>query len=296
MSVASLDASTPATPTSRPRQPGPFVKWPGGKRLLLPEILGRVPASYGAYYEPFVGGGAVFFALDPTGNGHRAYLSDVNRRLATTYRAVRDHPDKVIAALLRHATRPGKPHYLKVRDRFNSGRLDPVGIAAAFIYLNKNCFNGVYRENSSGKFNVPWRESPSRWVPDIEGILAASGALQGAQVTDSGFDAVPVDPDGFYYFDPPYDGTFSSYSRGGFDADAHRRLADLCCRLDQVGARWLLSNSDTPFVRDLYRDFELDVVLAKRSVNRSATGRGKVAEVLVRNFEPTVQASDESAA
>lgn len=278
------------------RAPAPFVKWPGGKRSVLPAILERSPSGYSAYYEPFLGGGAVFFALER--HSAPAYLSDTNARLIATYRAVRDTPDDLAALLDAHAAASSEQHYLEVRSRFNTpGEMSVVETAAAFIYLNRNCYNGLYRENASGGFNASWRDTGVRWEPDVDAIFAASAALQSASLSADTFEMTPLDPNGYYYLDPPYHGTFARYSGAGFDDDAHRRLAQWCRRLDRSGARWMLSNSDTPFVRELYRGFAVDVVKASRRINCSGSGRGKVSELLIRNFEvPSVSASEEGAA
>jgi len=263
--------------------PSPFVKWVGGKRTILPEVLGRIPCSFDAYYEPFLGGGAVFFALDLA--AVPAHLSDTNRRLIDTYRAVRNEPETVIRLLEAHADTPGKDHYMRTRDRFNSGNLSRAETAAAFIYLNFNCFNGVYRENASGGFNVPWRPPRRPWKPDVDRLLAASKALQGTTLDAYGFESTPVDRGGFYYLDPPYHETFGGYSHERFDGGDHRRLADWCRRLDAAGARWLLSNSDTPLIRGLYAAYHIRTVSSLRVVGGVGAGRGRVPELLVSNFE-----------
>ncbi len=260
----------------------PFVKWVGGKRSIIEPLLARLPARMDAYYEPFLGGGAVFFAL---ANEHRvrsAHLSDANERLVTTYKAVRDDVEAVIALLRRHARLTSKGHFYRVRERLNSGRLDEAQTAAAFIYLNKVCFNGVWRVNRDGAFNVPWGHHKRPYVPDEDGLRAASAALARASISHHEFDATLIDPDGFYYFDPPYDGAYAGYSRHGFGPEAHGRLADFTEKLDAAGAHWLLSNADTLFVRQLYKGRTIEVVESRRTVSRSAAGRGTVGELLVR--------------
>ena len=259
----------------------PFVKWVGGKRSIIEPLLARLPARMDAYYEPFLGGGAVFFAL---ANEHRvrsAHLSDANERLVTTYKAVRDDVEAVIALLRRHARLTSKGHFYRVRERLNSGRLDEAQTAAAFIYLNKVCFNGVWRVNRDGAFNVPWGHHKRPYVPDEDGLRAASVALAHATISHREFDATPVDPAGFYYLDPPYDATYAGYSKDGFGPEAHERLADWTEKLDAADAHWLLSNADTPFVRRLYEGRAIEVVESRRTVSRSAAGRGTVGELLI---------------
>lgn len=263
-------------------QARPFVKWVGGKRSIIGPLLARLPERIDAYYEPFLGGGAVFFAL---ANEHRvrfAHLSDTNERLVVAYNAVRDDVEAVIALLCRHARLSSQEHYYRVRDSLNSGRLDKAETAAALIYLNKTCFNGLWRVNGAGAFNVPWGHCKRPFAPDEAGLRAASATLAHATISHREFDATPVDPDGFYYFDPPYDGTFADYDEGGFGLEAHGRLANWTEKLDAAGAGWLLSNGDTPFVRRLYKGRAIEVVESRRTVSRSAAGRGTVGELLVR--------------
>lgn len=266
--------------------PHPFLKWAGGKRSLLPQLLARFPERVGSYCEPFVGGGSVFFALTARNHGMQARLSDANRRLIDTYTTVRDTPTEVLRLLRRHAAQDSRDHYYETRDRLNRGRIDRTHTAAAFIYLNKAGFNGMYRESQAGRFNVPWGHHKSRYAPDVDGLAAASGALSGTELVCCEFDASPVDPDTFYYLDPPYHNTFSGYTKHSFDDDTQGRVADFCNKLDVSGARFVLSNSDTPLTRDLYRDFVVEEVVSRSTVSRSVSSRGQVRELLVRNFDP----------
>ena len=263
-------------------QARPFVKWVGSKRSILTVLLGRLPKHMDAYYEPFLGGGSLFFALVNKGRIRWAHLSDDNERLVIAYQAVRDDVEAVIERLHDHAKLSGKEHYYATRERFNQWPTDKAVMAADLIYLNKTCFNGLWRVNKEGAFNVPWGQRPRVYTPDEEGLRAASVALTRATITWRPFDATPVDPDGFYYFDPPYHGTFSGYTGDDFDEEAHRRLADYTEKLDVAGAGWLLSNADTEFTRRLYAGRRIEVVSSLRTVSRDAAGRGEVKELLVR--------------
>lgn len=258
----------------------PFLKWVGGKSSLLPLLLERVPDRIDEYYEPFLGGGSLFFALASRGRLRHAHLSDVNKDLVVTYNAVRDDVDAVIQALRTHAELSCEEHYYEARDLFNSGALDPIGTAATMIYLNRVGFNGVWRVNSSGELNVPWGRRDD-FCPDEDGLRASSKALAQADISHRQFDSTPVGADGFYYFDPPYDATYEKYTKGGFGRDCHERLADYTEKLDVVGAKWLLSNSGTDFVRSLWAGRKIEDVEVCRRVGGSGASRGKAKEILV---------------
>jgi DNA adenine methylase len=248
----------------------------------VPSVLRRLPKHIDAYYEPFLGGGSVFFALVNERRVRFAHLSDANERLVKTYQAVRDDVGKVIELLHEHARLSCREHYYSTRERLNSWTTDAATTAADFIYLNKTCFNGVWRVNKAGDFNVPWAHHERPFVVDEDGLRAASAALVRATVTWRPFDATPVDPDGVYYLDPPYDGTYAGYTGDVFTDDDQRELADYTEKLDVAGAAWLLSNADTPFVRQLYAGRRIQVVRSVRTVSRSAASRGQARELLVR--------------
>jgi DNA adenine methylase len=261
-------------------QPRPFVKWVGGKRSILRLLLERVPREYSSYHEPFLGGGAMFFAI----RQKIATLSDVNRKLVLAYAAVRDDVDALIAALREHEKRHGKSHYLEARRRLRT-ETDPVAVGALLIYLNKTCFNGLYRVNKSGEFNVAMGEYESPPIVDEETLQADSAALQGVELLCQGFDRIAPTPNAFYYLDPPYHGTYDGYDGTRFGDGEHRKLAELCRQIDEVGGYFMLSNSDTALVRSLYGGYVVETVSASRSVSRDARGRGRAKELLVRNYE-----------
>lgn len=271
--------------------PKPFLKWAGGKTQLLPDLLKwvRTAQPFCAYHEPFVGGGALYFALMACGGiGGEAFLSDTNQRLIGAYRGVRNQVERVIEVLREHDERHSREHYYEVRSTVPARQAEA---AARIIYLNRTCFNGLYRENSKGGFNVPMGSYQNPRICDAENLQACSAALKRAQVEARPFETVldVAKPGDFVYFDPPYvplseTANFTAYSKGGFGEDSQRRLAEVFATLAKRGVKVLLSNSETPLVRELYRDFQIETVYATRLVNSRADRRGKVAEVLVRSF------------
>lgn len=272
------------------RAPAPFLKWAGGKGRILAQLVPLLPpgADRSRHVEPFFGGGALFFARRPA----RALVADVNAELVSAYLCVRDDVEAVIRALAPLARAHDEGHYYALRDRYNAGGGDPSERAAMFIYLNRTCFNGLHRVNRRGAFNVPAGRYRKPRILDPEGLRLASRALAGADVRHADFAELLLSsarPGDFVYFDPPYhpvSGTarFTDYATGGFGPDDQVRLRDVFRELDRRGCRLMLSNSDTPFVRDLYRGFTVDVVAAPRAINSDRRGRGLVSEVVVRNY------------
>lgn len=263
----------------------PFMKTCGGKRQLLPALLSRVPESFETYHEPFVGGGALFFALQAQGRIKRAILSDANERLIRTYRAVRDNVEHVIREVL--AMPITREHFLKVRAECPDDGTD-TDVAVWFLYMNRAGFNGLYRENRKGRCNVSYG-TPKAPVIDADAIRASSAALQGVEIRHSRFeDSTALVASGdFVYFDPPYwpaseTASFVSYTAQGFTAKDQEKLRDAVLELKQRGAHILLSNSDVPKVRKLYAGFEFAEVSARRSVNCKEERRGRIGELLIR--------------
>jgi DNA adenine methylase len=261
--------------------PRPFLKWAGGKRQLLPDILRHVPSGYDRLVEPFVGGGAVFFALAPG----RSILNDANSRLVRTYRAIRDDVDALVDLLRTYPHEKG--FFLELRGHDIDAATD-VEVAAWMIYLNRSAFNGLYRVNSRGVFNVPFGRYANPTICDEENLRACSAALRNADVRCGDFEAV-IDEAGsrdFVYCDPPYvpvsrTADFTSYTEGRFGDDDQVRLRDAALRAKARGALVLLSNSGTARVRDLYRkDFRVEEVSAIRAINSRADRRGAVVEIL----------------
>jgi DNA adenine methylase len=271
-----------ALPDERVRA-SPFLKWVGGKTSLLPELLRHVPARVRRYHEPFVGGGALFFAVAP----RRAVLSDSNGELVHCYQQVRDDVYRVLDALTRHVYE--KAHYQNIRA-LDPVRLTPAARAARFIFLNKTCFNGLWRVNRAGRFNVPIGRYKNPRFHDPSLLIGASAALRMVEILQAPFEEslAKAAPGDFVYLDPPYDpisatSSFSSYTAGGFTWEDQKRLARCCIALNRRGVRFLLSNSATERVRELYRGFEQRTVRAPRFINSNAGARGKVDELLVFN-------------
>ncbi|MBI4950680.1 MAG: DNA adenine methylase [Myxococcales bacterium] len=265
----------------------PFLKWAGGKRSLLPQILPHVPERFGTYHEPFLGGAALFFHLARTRAPFRARLSDTNARLVRTYLAVRDRVEEVIARL---ASYPHDPEFFAELRARDIDRGSDVEVAAWFVYLNHTGYNGLYRVNSRNRFNVPFGAyaRPRYCNPAL--LRAVARALADAHIELGGFERVAARArrGDFVYFDPPYvpltaTSSFTAYTRDGFGQDDQERLRDVARALKCRGVRVLLSNSSAPVVHDLYRDgFELVTVAARRAVSCRAGGRGPVAELLIR--------------
>jgi DNA adenine methylase len=261
----------------------PFLKWVGGKTSLLPELLKHVPGRLRRYHEPFVGGGALFYAVQP----RRAILCDNNPELVHAWQQVRDDVYGVLDRLARHVY--DRAHFNEVRA-LEPQELTPVERAARFIYLNKTCFNGLWRVNRAGRFNVPIGRYKNPAFHDPSTLIRASAALRGIQVLHLPFEKAlqKTAPGDFVYLDPPYDpvsqtASFASYTKGGFGWEDQQRLAYECAVLNRRGVRFLLSNSATTRVRELYRAFEQRLVRAPRSINCKPGARGHVDELLVFN-------------
>lgn len=297
--VVPLHARAPVTPVTPLRDiprtlelplrdvPRPFVKWVGGKTQLLAELFRMLPESFRDYHEPFMGGGAVFFGLSRHGvlDGRRVSLSDVNRELVATYQAIRDDVSGVIRALSAHAY--DKDHYYAVRGE-DPWRLGAAARAARLVFLNRSGFNGLYRVNRRGEFNVPFGRYDNPRIVDEENLLAVSRALSAATVEHRDFETVldRAERGDLVYFDPPYvpvsaTASFVGYAQGGFDMEAQERLGDVVDTLARRGVSVLLSNSDVPWMHTRYKQYRVERVLARRNVNSRASSRGPVGEVVV---------------
>jgi len=229
----------------------------------------------------------MFFARRPK----RALLCDINQSLVATYQLVRDSAQDVIEHLRRLASGHSAEGYYDVRERYNTGEGGEAERAAMFVYLNKTCFNGLYRVNRKGRFNVPAGRYDNPRILDAGTLLAASHVLRNADVRCSGFEDLLAlaRPGDFVYLDPPYEplsrtASFTAYARDGFSQADQERLRDVFATLDQRGCKLMLSNSDVPFTRKLYRGFQVDQVAAARAINSNARGRGVVSEIVVRNY------------
>jgi DNA adenine methylase len=270
-------------------EPRPFLKWVGGKTQLLEQLQPLLPPTFRRYFEPFVGGAALFFDLRTKGRlMSDVHLSDVNAELVDCYTAVRDYVDDVIGVLRGHKYE--SDYYYSVRS-LDRGTLSLCESAARTIFLNKTGYNGLYRVNRSGQFNVPFGRFTNPAFCDVENLRACSRALRGVSLSNGDFSEVLENArkGDFVYFDPPYvplspTSDFTAYIPGGFGEAEQRKLAKVFAKLARRGVYAMLSNSDTPFVRELYADFDVETVYASRSVNSNAARRGKLPEVVVRTY------------
>lgn len=275
-------------PSFQLERPSPFLKWAGGKKALIEQYTPYFPEEYDRYFEPFVGGGAVFFNLRPWD----AVLSDVNPRLIDCYTAIRDEPAALMELLERHRSSHCKEYYYACRERMNKPRgLSGLQRAALMIYLNKTCFNGLYRENRKGEFNVPIGSYKNPSVYTVENLISVSLQLQGVELKTAGFKHVldSAEPGDLVYFDPPYvpisdTASFTSYAKGGFDVELQQELAKTFAELAHRGCYVMLSNSDCPLVRELYRGWRIVEIDAPRRISARKGGRANVTEVLVMGW------------
>ncbi|MEH2383879.1 MAG: DNA adenine methylase [Nostoc sp.] len=268
--------------------PRPFLKWAGGKSRLIQQYIPYFPKSYKNYYEPFLGGGAVFFYLQPSA----AILTDINAELINTYCCVRDHVEELISILKEHKIRHDKDYYYSVRN--NSAGTD-LEKAARLIYLNKTCFNGLYRVNSQGKFNVPLGRYENPNICHENLLRVASVALSHAEIQQADFTEVlnhATSSDDFVFFDPPYHpisetSYFTAYSQNCFSKKDQELLRDTCAELASRGVRVMVCNSDSEFIRKIYQDinFETYKIKAARSINSNIKNRGMISELLITSFK-----------
>ena len=264
----------------------PFLKWAGGKQRLLPQYAPYFPGRFGRYFEPFLGGGAVFFHLRPA----TAFLSDLNAELVNTYVVVQGQLEALIPALQAH--RNEKDYYYMVRQwdrpdgRIPLHHMSDVARAARFIYLNKTAFNGLWRVNSQGQHNVSFGSYRNPTICNVDRLQQASAALQGVVVQTADFrQAVAEAREGdLVFFDPPYWAGFTAYTGAGFGLDDHTALAHLFRALDKRGCLLMLSNSNTAVIRELYAGYRHVEIQARRNINCDGNGRGAVTELLITNY------------
>lgn len=271
----------------------PFLKWAGGKKQLLPEIKKYVPANYSTYYEPFVGGGAVFFEL----KSKKAVINDISQELINVYKVVKNNVESLIKDLKKHKN--NRDYFYKIRglDRDKEyEKLPNIEKASRIIYLNKTCYNGLFRVNRQGYFNVPFGRYKNPNIVNEKVLRAVSDYLKNNEIKILNKDFAEVldkiERDCFIYFDPPYNplsesSSFTGYTFSGFSEEEQRRLKKLCDRLNKGDYRFLISNSATPFILNLYEDYKETTVIVKtnRSINCIASKRGEIEEVLIRNYE-----------
>ena len=271
----------------------PFTKWTGGKRQLLPVIRELIPKTYNRYFEPFVGGGALFFDLAPKD----AVINDFNAELINCYQQIKDNPQELIEILKVHQEYNSKEYYLDLRSADRDERIDmmsEVQRAARILYMLRVDFNGLYRVNSKNQFNVPYGRYKNPKIVDEELIFAISVYLNNNQLEIKTGDfekaVLDVQPGDFVYFDPPYiplseTSAFTSYTHEGFSYDDQVRLRDAFKKLSDTGAYVMLSNSSSFLVEELYRDFNIHYVEATRTNGAKSSSRGKISEIIVTNYE-----------
>jgi DNA adenine methylase len=266
----------------------PFVKWAGGKRQLMKQLVQLTPPEFNNYFEPFLGGGALFFELSKKNKIKKCYLNDSNTILINSYKTIKEKPLELIKELKKGKYKNEKESFLKIRAENPS---DLVKATARFIYLNKTSFNGLYRVNSKGQFNVPFGKYKNPTICDKQNILAVNLALQKDELLNGDFEqAVKKAKKGdFIYFDPPYaplnkKPSFTKYTKDDFTQKDQERLAELFKKLDSKGCFVMLSNSYVPKILNLYKDFSITTVNATRMINCKANGRGKIKEIVVTNY------------
>ncbi len=273
-------------PTSNPfgMMARPFLKWAGGKRRLLPELLARAPKHFVRYHEPFLGGGALFFALRP----ERASLADAGEELVNTFQVVQSQVEPLLSLLRLHQSNHSPSHFYATRGEKSAA---PLQQAARMIYLNKTCFNGLFRLNAAGQFNVAMGQQPSPEIVQADRLRACAQALQGAEIACQDFRLLRAQKGDFVYFDPPYDGGYTGYTPQGFTSEDQADLAALALKLHGEGVQVLLSNADTPYVRSLYREgpFRVEQVRAPRSISCCGSGRKPAKEILITNTQGPFQ-------
>ena len=293
----------------------PFIKWVGGKSQLIEQLDAQLPADFDSlenvtYIEPFVGGGAMlFYMLQHYPNINHAIINDINPDLTTCYRTVRDNPKELIASLQDientyfslNTEEARKEFFIVVRNKYNEKNLDPIENTTKFFFLNKTCFNGLYRVNKKGLFNVPFGRYSNPTICNPETILKDSELLQRVEILNGDFEETFKYAQGntLFYFDPPYrplsdTSSFNNYAKEAFNDDAQIRLKKYCDRINDAGFKFMLSNSDGKSVNGednffdvLYAAYQIERVLASRSINSNPNKRGELTEILVRNYADT---------
>ncbi|MGC8609509.1 MAG: DNA adenine methylase [Thermoplasmata archaeon] len=269
----------------------PILKWAGGKRQLVQNLLKNIPDRFNTYYEPFIGGAALLISLYSSNRINNAVISDINMDLYTLYKAIKEDPGNLIAELNNIKFKNNKEDYYRARDLFNSSG-DSIERSALLIYLNRHGYNGLYRVNSDNKFNVPFGKYTNPRMPSPENITILSGLLQSCSIMNVDFEkAVKKSKKGdLVYFDPPYaplskTSYFTGYTHSGFGVKDQERLAKTFMELSDRGVFVMESNSDTDFVRELYRDFNLLEVDARRSINSVGSKRNTIKELIIKNYD-----------
>lgn len=270
----------------------PVVKWAGGKRQIIDHIERYIPKKFTTYFEPFLGGGAVLFSLQPK----KAVVCDINSELINLYEVIKTDVEELIKDLQQH--RNEEQYFYEIReldrDKEKYLQLSPIQRASRIVYLNKTCYNGLFRVNKAGEFNAPFGNYKNPNIVNEITLRAVSSYFNKAQITflctDFEEALKSVKKGSFIYLDPPYDpvsdtSSFTGYDKGGFNREEQVRLKETCDQLNRKGAKFLLSNSATDFIKNLYREYRIEIIQAKRPINSKADKRGEIDEVLVMNFE-----------
>ncbi len=270
-----------------------FIKWAGGKEKLLEQYKNLFPKKFNSYYEPFVGGGAVFFYIKQKFQPKNIMISDINSELIDAYKIIRNSPEKLIIELKQHKEyhlSEGKKYYLTIRST-DPKNLPSLERASRFIYLNKTCYNGLYRVNSKGEFNVPMGKYKDPDIIQKEKILFASKLLKNVKIKKMSFEKIInyVKKGDFVYFDPPYypekKTSFTKYNKTNFLEEEQKKLYDIFKQLNRKGVFLMLSNSNTDFIKTLYKDYNIHFVNANRMINSDSKNRGKIKELVITNYK-----------
>jgi DNA adenine methylase len=266
----------------------PFIKWAGGKRQLIDELIKTMPLNYNRYYEPFIGGGALFFAIQP----NNACISDINPELINVYNVIKNDVDSLIKDLHKYENTEEYFYNIRNLDRKPSyKKLSKIKKASRFIYLNKTCYNGLYRTNSEGQFNVPFGFYKNPNIVDEQNLRLSAELLKKTEIVLSPFTEIKnkVNNKDFVYFDPPYMPTsktssFTKYYKDDFGIDAQFELKELCDKMTKKGVYFLLSNSYSDLILDLYKNYNIKKIKAIRAINCKADKRGAITELIITNY------------
>jgi len=269
-----------------------FLKWAGGKGSLISQYRNLFPDKIERYFEPFVGSGVIFFYIKQVFNPKFVMLSDISEDLINCWQVVRDDVKELIGLLEIHKEKHNKEYYYDTRALLPQG-ISTVQRAARLIYLNRTCFNGLYRVNSKGEFNVPMGDYKNPRILDVKNLKKASKMLKGVKIETRSYNNIlkQVKKDDFVYMDPPYcpiskTSSFTSYTGSPFLEKEQEELANFCKKLDKKGCKFILSNSGCKFIRDLYKNFKIIPITAKRMISADSSKRGNVRELVALNYQP----------
>lgn len=259
------------------------IKWVGSKRSIVKELLERMPKSFSSYNEPFFGGGTLFFNLTLS-DDIQVCINDQNQKLMITYQVIRDHVEELILELEHHKKLHCEEYYYLIRHAFNTDVRGPVKLAGLFLYLNKTCYNGLYRTNKQNKFNTPIGRYKKPAILEAMLLRQASQKLQNVAINCDDFRKITPQRGTMYYLDPPYDEAYCGYTNSLFTKEDQKDLTNLCMNIHDNGGLFMLSNSNTDLIKELYKDFYIESVSSMRTVSCKPTQRKRIDELLIRNF------------